>query len=67
MSGVCFCGTSKGVEGEMGAGRAHPGLQLSDTSRATLMCESAGRLKLMLSSAAGQEQQPLWSHVAITG
>lgn len=51
----------------MGAGRAHPGLQLSDTSRATLMCESAGRLKLMLSSAAGQEQQPLWSHVAITG
>lgn len=30
---ICFCGTGEGAEGGVGV---HPGLQLSDTSRATV-------------------------------
>lgn len=33
---VCFSETMEGVEGYVRAGCAHPGLQLSDTNRATL-------------------------------
>lgn len=36
MSGVCFRGTREGVGREVGAWCAHPGLQLSDNSRATV-------------------------------
>lgn len=36
VSGVCFFGTREGVEGKGDAGCAHPGLQLSNTSRATV-------------------------------
>lgn len=36
MSGVCFCGTGEGVGGEVSVGRTYPGLQLSDTSWATV-------------------------------